>query len=83
MVCSNWAERLPSSVTTVQLSFHIMGLMLPRVNIGSASVYHMYNKAKKEKLMLMICQSHSESLQFHKQQIVSMTDHKKLVFFTN
>lgn len=36
MVCSNWAERLPSSVTTVHSSSHIIGLMLPIVNIGSA-----------------------------------------------
>lgn len=38
MVCSNCAERLPSSVTTVQLSSHIIGLMLPIVSIGSANL---------------------------------------------
>lgn len=37
IVCSNCADRLPSSVTTVQLSSHIIGLMLPIVSIGSAN----------------------------------------------
>lgn len=35
-VCSNCAAGLPSSVTVVQLSGHVMELMLPNVRIGSA-----------------------------------------------
>lgn len=36
MVCSNCAAGLPSSVTAVQLSPHVMQSMLPIVRIGSA-----------------------------------------------
>lgn len=36
MVCSNWAAELPSAVTVVQLSGHVMPSMLPMVRIGSA-----------------------------------------------
>ena len=34
-VCSNCADRLPSSVTAVQSSDHMVAFVLPMVNIGS------------------------------------------------
>lgn len=36
MVCSNCAAGLPSAVSVVQLSGHVMESMLPNVSIGSA-----------------------------------------------
>ena len=35
MVCSNWAERLRSAVTTVQSSSHISHASVPRLSMGS------------------------------------------------
>jgi len=34
-VCSNWADRPPSNVTAVQLSFHMAYLAVPWLRIGS------------------------------------------------
>jgi hypothetical protein len=52
-VCSNCADKLPSSVTAVQSSDHMVAFVLPMVNIGSddmnrqASLLLDYKKNKK------------------------------------
>ena len=38
IVCSNWADRLPSAVTAVQLSSHMTSRGLPIVSMGSSGV---------------------------------------------
>ena len=37
MVCSHWADQLPSAVTTVQRSLRVRQALLPALRIGSTA----------------------------------------------
>ena len=66
MVCSNCAAGLPSAVTAVQLSGHVMESMLPIVRIGSAVEvelvgYHSFDQHRAINLYnIMACTSNEE-----------------------